>query len=300
MDVYQRAATLYQASNNPEAAEEAIDLLLQNALSHPNEPKAWLELARCYSFLGRDQEALPCFEKALEAGHENLSESEQPHLFLHWGSSLRNLRRLDEAHDILLRGASLYPEVKALKAYLALTQYDRGDYQAAAQALFVLLHSKHPHDDTFSEHSRSLDWNIDHLDSVAPPSVAGQLHHVEIYVSNLARSLEFWAWFLGALGYKKYQSWDQGESWRLGETYLVFVQADSRFLDFPFHRKRPGLNHLAFHARSREQIDELARQIRERGLKILYEDRPNQQSDGEPQTLYFEDPDRIKVELVAP
>jgi len=34
-----------------------------------------------------------------------------------------------------------------------------------------------------------------------PPNHAGQLHHLEIYVSDLARSCEFWGWLLGELGY---------------------------------------------------------------------------------------------------
>ena len=31
------------------------------------------------------------------------------------------------------------------------------------------------------------------------------LHHVEIYVSNLSKSVEFWGWLLPELGYEQYQ-----------------------------------------------------------------------------------------------
>ena len=48
-------------------------------------------------------------------------------------------------------------------------------------------------------------------------------------------------------------------SLRLGETYIVFVQTEERFLDVPYHRSRVGLNHLAFHAASREQVDDVTR-----------------------------------------
>ncbi|MCC3356161.1 VOC family protein [Bacillus sp. REN16] len=126
------------------------------------------------------------------------------------------------------------------------------------------------------------------------------LHHVEIYVSNLEKSKEFWGWFLKELGYKKYQEWDSGISWKYGETYLVFVQVEERFSDVPYHRCRVGLNHLAFHAQSKGHVDKVRKLIQEKGIPILYADRTPYAGGEDHYALYFEDPDRIKVELVAP
>lgn len=126
------------------------------------------------------------------------------------------------------------------------------------------------------------------------------LHHIEIYVSDLERSTEFWGWFLSKLNYKMYQKWDKGISWRLKDTYLVFVQAEADYLEAGYHRKRIGLNHLAFQAGSKEQVDELSVEMKEKGMTILYsETHPHAGGEGH-YALYFEDPDRIKVELVAP
>ncbi len=125
------------------------------------------------------------------------------------------------------------------------------------------------------------------------------LHHVEIYVSDLKASAEFWGWFLGELGYEKYQEWPKGVSWKFGETYLVFVQAEERFLDVPYHRCRSGLNHLAFHAKNISHVNELTQQVRARGMKILYEDRHPHAGGENSYTLYFEGPERIKIEVVA-
>ncbi|MBU1636116.1 VOC family protein [bacterium] len=125
------------------------------------------------------------------------------------------------------------------------------------------------------------------------------LHHVELYVSDLAKSREFWGWLLGELGYQEYQRWDSGVSWKLGETYLVLVQTEERFLSQPYHRCRTGLNHLAFHAASREQVDELTEKLRRRGITILYEDRHPFAGGPDHYAVFFEDPDRIKVELVG-
>ncbi len=125
----------------------------------------------------------------------------------------------------------------------------------------------------------------------------GLLHHVEIYVSDLSRSVEFWGWLLEELGYSTYQSWDKGRSWKLGETYIVLVQTEVRFLDVPFHRRRTGLNHLAFHVRSKEQVDELTRKLQARNVNLLYLDK--HPFAGGNYGVFFEDPDRIKIELVA-
>ena len=129
-------------------------------------------------------------------------------------------------------------------------------------------------------------------------SKSGLLHHVEIYVRDLKTSADFWGWFLESLGYKVHQSWSDGKSWKLGETYLVFVQVEERFKDVAYHRCRVGLNHLAFHGKSQQHIIEITEQLKSRGVKLLY---PEKHSNvGESYAIYFEDPDRIKVELVAP
>lgn len=125
----------------------------------------------------------------------------------------------------------------------------------------------------------------------------GQLHHVELYASDLETSLEFWEWLLDELGYDLKNDWERGRSWINGPTYLVLVQADN--VDQSFDRQAAGVNHLAFHAASRDQVDVLAAGIRERDdATLLYEDRHPYA--GGYYALYCEDPEGIKVEVVAP
>jgi catechol 2,3-dioxygenase-like lactoylglutathione lyase family enzyme len=127
----------------------------------------------------------------------------------------------------------------------------------------------------------------------------GILHHIEIYVKNLDKSKEFWGWLLNEMGYKEYQSWEQGISYILGDSYIVFVQAEERFLDIPYHRCRAGLNHLAFHGETRDFVDEITQKLRQKGVKILYEDKHPYAGGPDYYAVYFEDPDRMKVEIVA-
>lgn len=122
------------------------------------------------------------------------------------------------------------------------------------------------------------------------------LHHLEIYVSNLKQSHAFWSWFLNELGYEPYQSWEDGFSFKLNDFYLVFVQTESAFLNEGYHRKRIGLNHLAFHAPTRAEVDRMTQLIQTKGMTQLYPERHPDKNDSEYYALFFEDPDRIKVE----
>lgn len=127
------------------------------------------------------------------------------------------------------------------------------------------------------------------------------LHHVEIYVSDLKKSSVFWSWLLcDQLGYHEFQRWESGVSYKSDGTYIVFVQTEDRFLEPSYHRCRVGLNHLAFHGRSKEHVDEIAGGLKKRGYKILYPDKHPHAGGSGSHAVFFEDPDRIKVEVVAP
>jgi hypothetical protein len=72
----------------------------------------------------------------------------------------------------------------------------------------------------------------------------GDLHHVELWVPDLNRATSSLGWNFEALGYSVYQSWDNGNSWILADTYVV-VEQTSAHTGNTYDRMRPGLNHLA-------------------------------------------------------
>lgn len=125
----------------------------------------------------------------------------------------------------------------------------------------------------------------------------GILHHIEIYVSDLMKTIEFYDWFLPELGYKIFQNWEFGKSYKLNDTYIVFVQTEEKYLEQPYHRKRTGLNHLAFFGDSKEFIDNITDKLKSRNIRILYEDRHPFAENY--YAVFFEDPDRMKIEIVA-
>ena len=128
----------------------------------------------------------------------------------------------------------------------------------------------------------------------------GIIHHIEIYVSDLERTILFWEWLLTKkFTYEIYQQWDSGISFKLGETYIVFVQTEKKYLSNPYNRRNTGLNHLAFHCSSKEFVDTLTKELKEKNINILYADKHPYAGGENYYAVFFEDPDRIKVEVVA-
>ncbi len=66
------------------------------------------------------------------------------------------------------------------------------------------------------------------------------------------------------------------------------------------NRKRVGLNHLAFRGRSRAHVDEIRAWLKDSGGTLLYDDRYPYATSSTYYALFCEDPDRIKLEVVAP
>jgi catechol 2,3-dioxygenase-like lactoylglutathione lyase family enzyme len=126
----------------------------------------------------------------------------------------------------------------------------------------------------------------------------GTLHHVELWVPDLERAIASWGWLLQRLGYTVFQTWPAGRSWRLGATYIVVEQSPD-LAAAEHDRRRPGLNHLAFHVESTELVDALAAQAAERGWTLMFADRHPHAGGNDHYAAYLENADGFEVELVA-
>ena len=88
--------------------------------------------------------------------------------------------------------------------------------------------------------------------------------------------------------------------WQKEGTRIIVAQTPQRFMSDGFHRKRVGLNHIAFRASSRAAVDEFCQKfLLPNKVRILY-GGAKEWPDYDPgyYAVYFEDPDRIKLELV--
>lgn len=131
----------------------------------------------------------------------------------------------------------------------------------------------------------------------ADPDHAGGIHHLELATNDLDRATPFWAWLLTELGYTQKNDWDTGRSWRNESTYVVLVEASDTTRSYD--HTTPGLDHVAFHAASRDQVDTITDGVRTRpNTTLLYEDQHPYA--GGYYALYCRDPTGMKVEVVAP
>jgi len=126
------------------------------------------------------------------------------------------------------------------------------------------------------------------------------VHHFQIQVSNIQKSAPFYGELLGRLGFTKVFEMEGMVQWQKEGTRIIVAQSPKRFLTDGYHRKRVGLNHLAFRAPSPAAVDELYRNfLLPKRIPTLY-GGPKEWNDYDPgyYAVYFEDPDRIKLELV--
>jgi catechol 2,3-dioxygenase-like lactoylglutathione lyase family enzyme len=96
------------------------------------------------------------------------------------------------------------------------------------------------------------------------------IHHIEITVSDLGRSGRFYGGFLARLGYKEVLRERDIIGWRCRGTVVFLLKCEKRFLSAGFHRKRVGLNHVAFRVASRGHVDRFHKYLREKRTTILY------------------------------
>jgi catechol 2,3-dioxygenase-like lactoylglutathione lyase family enzyme len=92
--------------------------------------------------------------------------------------------------------------------------------------------------------------------------------------------------------------WPDGRTWHHGSMYLVVERSPALSAD-RHERCRPGLNHLAFHARNTERVDVLAEQAPSHGWRLMFADRRPHAGGPQHYAAFLENTDGYEVELVA-
>jgi glyoxylase I family protein len=127
------------------------------------------------------------------------------------------------------------------------------------------------------------------------------VHHVDLVVSTLERSLPFYRDLLGPLGYHRVSEveGERGETiyYLIGPATSVGLRQAMSDREKPHDRYEVGLHHLAFEAASRSAVDERERWLREVGAQIESPAREYAYSLGY-YAVFFYDPDGIKLEIV--
>lgn len=181
---------------------------------------------------------------------------------------------------------------------------DHAHHTLGAPAVFALVRADNARGRRFAERLGFVDVGSGHhygdahrvLASLATP--AGGVHHVELWVADLERAEASLGWLLTELGWREYQRWPRGVSWRHGTAYVVVEDSPDRRGD-RHERTAPGLNHLALHVARRAEFDRIVAAAPDHGWRLMFADRHPFAGGPEHRAAYLENQDGFELELVV-
>jgi glyoxylase I family protein len=126
------------------------------------------------------------------------------------------------------------------------------------------------------------------------------VHHVDLVVSSIERSLPFYTELLGPLGYTRVGEveGERGETiWYLSGPGTSIGLRETQSESGSYDRYAVGLHHIAFEADSRAEVDELADWVKRQPVEMESEPQEYTYMPGY-YAVFFYDPDGIKLEIV--
>lgn len=125
------------------------------------------------------------------------------------------------------------------------------------------------------------------------------VYHLQINVSDARRAFPFYRDFFIYLGYRLVDESPEHLGFSNGATDLWIVQSGGTYSKRKFHRKGPGLNHVSFGGFSPAAVRKFTRDfLKKRKIKPLYgSPRYFPEYHKDYYAVYFEGPDRLKLEL---
>ena len=129
---------------------------------------------------------------------------------------------------------------------------------------------------------------------------SGGVHHVDLVVSSIERSLPFYRELLGPLGWHRLSEveGERGETiWYIGGAECSIGLREAQSASDAYDRYRVGLHHLAFAAFSRAAVDERADWLRRNGAELESEPQEYTYLPGY-YAVFFYDPDGMKLEIL--
>lgn len=126
------------------------------------------------------------------------------------------------------------------------------------------------------------------------------VYHIELNVSNPKESFAFYKDLLSFFEHKiVYQDRYNVIGFSNGTTDFWLVKTPNKYLRNKFHRKNTGINHIALRLEKKEDVDRFYKEfLKPRKISTLYstpKEFPEYQKGY--YAVYFEDPDRIKLEV---
>jgi tetratricopeptide (TPR) repeat protein len=142
--------------------EDSQELLLSLLDSYPDDPVVLFEVGGSYDVMGYEEDAIPFYNQAIDAGLEG---PELLECLICLGISQRAIGDIQEAVDVLESARDQFPEDSAIKAFLALAYYSDDRFEDAFQLLLELLLAT-TKDEQLLAYSDTLDYYRENLDEV--------------------------------------------------------------------------------------------------------------------------------------
>ncbi|MBI1260540.1 MAG: bleomycin resistance protein [Rhizobiales bacterium] len=131
----------------------------------------------------------------------------------------------------------------------------------------------------------------------------GLIHHLDLTVSDVARSAPFYDAVLSFMGYRRWSEDNDGIDWEhMGTPDLLptigIFNARGENANRRHDRYSPGLHHVAFNAESREEVDRLYALLIDINATVLDPPADYPEYGKGYYAIMFADPDGLKLECV--
>ncbi len=127
-DTLERAIRLREAGQLEEARTVLLELLERN----PDDPAVNYQCAWVHDRMGREQEAIPLYERAISLG---LPGRDLEGAILSLGSSYRAAGGYAKAAEVLRDGVERFPQNRAMQVFLAITLHNLDEHERTMEIL---------------------------------------------------------------------------------------------------------------------------------------------------------------------
>lgn len=135
---------------------------------HPRDARVLYEIGGAYDTAGDESTALDFYERAM---NEGLDGDLRRRCFLQYGSTLRNVGRVDDSLALFAKARAEFPDSVALGAFEALSLHAAGRLNSALASLLLLL-AEHVDGEDLNRYKPAMRGNAEYLDALdgAAPS----------------------------------------------------------------------------------------------------------------------------------
>lgn len=139
--------------------EDALLRMKEIYINNSENPDYNYQLAVCNDVLGKEQEAIPLYEKAIELGIKNEIEN----VYVGLGSSYRAVGKYEKALEIFNKAEKLFPDNTVIKVFKSITLCNCGNSDLAVSNLIKIL-LENTNNCDIKKYEKALLYYSDHLD----------------------------------------------------------------------------------------------------------------------------------------